>query len=126
RGARRGRRRSTPRGAAAPHGPHPPAAPPALLPRRPDRRRGPLSRPPRGPRGPAAAAGPLPRLRRSRHRAGAGVPQRTGAPGRRDRTLADVSTTPPADPAATAPAPRRTRSGEVLVGPSVRARYLPG
>ena len=37
-----------------------------------------------------------------------------------------MSTTPPADPAATAPAPRRTRSGEVLVGPSVRARYLPG
>ena len=37
-----------------------------------------------------------------------------------------MSTTPPADPAATAPAPRRTRGGEVLVGPSVRARYLPG
>ena len=28
--------------------------------------------------------------------------------------------------AATAPAPRRTRSGAVLVGPSIRARYLPG
>lgn len=37
-----------------------------------------------------------------------------------------MSTTPPADPAATSPAPRRTRSGEVLVGPSVKARYLPG
>ena len=37
-----------------------------------------------------------------------------------------MSTTPPADPAATAPAPRCTRGGEVLVGPSVRARYLPG
>lgn len=37
-----------------------------------------------------------------------------------------MSTTPTADPHATAPAPRRTRSGEVLVGPSVRARYLPG
>lgn len=43
-----------------------------------------------------------------------------------DRTLVTVSTTPPADPAATAPAPRRTRSGAVLVGPSTRARYLPG
>lgn len=37
-----------------------------------------------------------------------------------------MSTTPPPDPAATVPAPRRTRSGEVLVGPSVRGRYLPG
>ena len=37
-----------------------------------------------------------------------------------------MSTTPPADPAATVPAPRRTRTGEVLVGPSVRGRYLPG
>ncbi|WP_341857044.1 hypothetical protein [Brachybacterium sp. GPGPB12] len=37
-----------------------------------------------------------------------------------------MSTTPPPDPAATVPAPRRTRGGEVLVGPSVRGRYLPG
>jgi hypothetical protein len=36
-----------------------------------------------------------------------------------------VSTTPPAAPDR-APAPRRNRAGEVLVGPSVRARYLPG
>lgn len=32
--------------------------------------------------------------------------------------------TPP--PAASAPMPRRSRSGAVLVGPSIRARYLPG
>src|SRR5699024_466459 len=126
RGARRDRRGSAAPGAASPHGPHPPAAPAALLPRRPDPGGGPLSRPAPGARGAAAAAGPLPRLHRSGDRAGATVPQRAEPRRRRDRTLALVSTTPPADPAATAPAPRRARSGEVLVGPSVTARYLPG
>ncbi|WP_114855521.1 hypothetical protein [Brachybacterium sp. YJGR34] len=42
-----------------------------------------------------------------------------------------MSATPPADPDAAgpesaAPAPRRTRSGAVIVGPTVRARYVPG
>ncbi|HJC69949.1 MAG TPA: hypothetical protein H9932_09780 [Candidatus Brachybacterium intestinipullorum] len=37
-----------------------------------------------------------------------------------------MNTTPPAVPDRAAPAPRRSRGGEVLVGPSVRARYLPG
>lgn len=31
----------------------------------------------------------------------------------------------PADPAASAPAPRRTRDGQVVVGPTVGARYVP-
>ena len=35
-------------------------------------------------------------------------------------------TTPPHDPAGAPPAPRRTRAGAVIVGPTVRARYLPG
>lgn len=37
-----------------------------------------------------------------------------------------MSAPDPADAAEAAPAPRRTRSGAVIIGPSLRARYAPG
>lgn len=37
-----------------------------------------------------------------------------------------MSAPDPADAAAAAPAPRRTRSGAVIIGPALRARYAPG
>src|SRR5699024_6564566 len=131
RGARGGRRRGAD-GPAAAHGPHAPAACAARLPRSTDPGGGPVlahgpgaaARPAVAGGPPAPAVGTAPGLRRSGHRRTPGVPQRAGA--HRGASYSGTVTDPrSSDPSARVPAPRRTRSGQVVVGPTVRARYAP-